>query len=67
MGWLLFSRVGGLLAGKCSKLACTLSETGAVPPSSLPLHSISADNCLSSLSKRREVKLGELPRLAARE
>ena len=52
------------------KRTCTvLPETGALKPSSLPLHPISAANRLSSLSKRWpcEVEVGEWPRLTARE
>ena len=67
MGWLLVSRVGGLLAGKGRKHACTASNTGAFPPFSLPLHPTSAASRLSSLSTLCEVEVVELPRLAASE
>ena len=48
------------------KRACTIRpRTGLFSPSSLPLQPISAANRLSSLSKRCEVEVGALLRLAA--
>ena len=67
MGLVTGLSVGGLLAGKGSKHACTFSKTDALPPSSLILQPVSAANRLSSLSKRCEVEVGELPLLAASE
>ena len=60
----------GLLAGKISKRACTVSlKAGALPPSSPSLQPFSAANGLSLLSKRWpcEVEVGEWPSLAASE
>ena len=54
--WVGYARVG-----KGGKRACTVSKTGAFPPSSALLQPVSAASRLSSLSKQWpcELKVGE--------